>query len=760
MNSLLPGRTIRVTVLSGLLLALRAVFPQDIVWAQESPSAAALAHLQAGQESQHQGELIRAESEYREALGIVLEQLGLAYRSLNELDKAEKAYSAAAGARAESDDALLGLAVIYLRKGEFQKGVESVQTLLKQKPFHPGARHLMGKLYFSMKNYNKAAQELEEAVRLTPNEFSVATTLALTYLKRQEKEKADKIFARLVSELGESPQIHILIGGAYRQTEYLNDAIRELKRAIELNPRYPRAHAFLALAYLTHEGRDKMPDAIKELKTELLRDPNDYLSNYLLGLVYLEKRELEEAAGFMEKASHLEADKPDAHLFLGKALSLLGRHEEAILPLKRAIELTEDPSRNGYQIADGHYLLGQALRRQGKIEEAKEHFAVSSELKAKSQHESEGRLAMYMKGEQEGEEQLGKSVEGMSGVIVVKGEAPTDSERDALEKIREFCLQVAGNAYHQLGLLYAGRSDFRRAAREFDRAAEWYPDIPDLDYNLGLACYRSQQYRRAIAPLERAQASQPDRLPVRILLGLSYFFADDYPHAVQQLSPLADKVGGDPQVMYALGLSLAHTGERPRGEGILRGLLARSPRTPELHLAMGQVLAMNGEFKAAAEEFSKALELNSSLPEAHYYAGLALLRQTNFSAAAEEFRKEIALNPGHVKARYHLGFCLASQQNTEEAVRQMERAIRADPLYAEAYYQLGKLQLQQGHTKEALANLEKAVGLDSGKYYIHYQLSQAYLKSGRREEATAALSRYRDLKARARNVPRDPQLSP
>src|SRR5215472_14101839 len=78
--------------------------------------------LDAAQAAQQAGDLIRTESEYRQALGVALEQLGQAYHALGDLDQAEAAYLGAVKATANSDAALLGLAVVYLRKGEFQKG--------------------------------------------------------------------------------------------------------------------------------------------------------------------------------------------------------------------------------------------------------------------------------------------------------------------------------------------------------------------------------------------------------------------------------------------------------------------------------------------------------------------------------------------------------------------------------------------------------------------------------------------------------------
>src|SRR5437879_13727213 len=98
--------------------------------------------------------------------------MGAAYDTLSDLENAEAAYQGAIEASADSDRALLRLAVVYLRKGEFQKGVDTVRTLLAQKPMHAQARQLLGKLYFSMNRFEAAALELQEAQRLAPDDRS------------------------------------------------------------------------------------------------------------------------------------------------------------------------------------------------------------------------------------------------------------------------------------------------------------------------------------------------------------------------------------------------------------------------------------------------------------------------------------------------------------------------------------------------------------------------------------------------------------
>ncbi|HKA18955.1 MAG TPA: tetratricopeptide repeat protein [Blastocatellia bacterium] len=736
------------TSLSILLLGIQ---PYSFSFVQKTVSIEINEHLQLARRLQQAGEVIRSASEFREALGLTLEQLGGIYRALNNLEKAELAYKSAVEAKADSDDSLLGLAIVYMRKGEFQKGIDAIQSILAQKPFHRDARHMLGKLYFGMGRNDAAVFELEEAERLAPDDYNIATTLAMAYLKLKRLDNARQIFARMLNNIGSSPRLHIFFGVVYRQADMLDEAVVEFKRAAALDGQYPHVHYYLGLSYLSQQGRNKMPEAIAEFQTELRRDPNDYLTNYLLGLVYLSERRLEESVPLLEKAMSLDPKKPDAPLFLGQALSLLGQDLKAIPILESAIELTPDPSRNHYQISKAHYLLAQSLRRQGKVHEASTHADLAASYKAQEASQSVEVLQSFLKSSSDTPEGFNNALTGPSQpAIIVEPRSLDDSETAKLEEIRRTYVHLVGDTYNQLGLLSAGQSDFKRAARYFDQGVNWDPEVPDIDYNLGLARFRGEQFREAIAPLERARKRQPDRLPIRVLLGLSYFFIDDYARAAQQLGELVDSGINDPQVLFAMGLSLASTGDRARGAQIIRNLLQRYPQVAEVHLAMGRANALAGDYAGADDEFKKALGLNPSLPDAHYFAGLALLKQYKFAEAVDEFRKELGRNPAHAKAHYHLGFGLVSLRHTEDADTEFAEAIRLDQTYVDAYYELGKIRLQQNRIDDAIRLLEKAVQLDRNKSYGYYQLSQAYQKAGRQSAAEDAMSRYRELKAKER----------
>src|SRR2546428_1584321 len=211
-------------------------------------------HFDAAQKYQAGGEVTLAESEFRQALGLALEQLGAVLTDQQNYGQALKAYSEAAETRANSDEALIGQGIVHLLRRNSAAGIQVVEKVLARSPSNFRARHLLAKLYMLAGRFKEAVNELEEVVARDPGDLGAAYTLALVYLEDKRLEPAQKILNGLLNTLGDSPELRILIGRAYKEMRFLDQAIDEFQKAIALNPKVRRARFYLGQAYLIREG--------------------------------------------------------------------------------------------------------------------------------------------------------------------------------------------------------------------------------------------------------------------------------------------------------------------------------------------------------------------------------------------------------------------------------------------------------------------------------------------------------------------------
>jgi tetratricopeptide (TPR) repeat protein len=692
---------------------------------QDTPQQAVAQWMNGALQALEKGQFEKAESELRRALAASLDQLGAINESLGAFRRAEAAYSEAVRATAAPIRPLLGLTVVYLRTGRYDEGIVTVEQALALDVMNAEARQLLGKLHFMKGQFAAAAQELGRAYQVDPENARVGYTLALALLKLRRLEEARGLFAGLASKLGDSAGLHVLFGRALRETDYLDDAVAEFKRAVELDTKTHRAHYYLGITYLLHEGAGAFASARGEFEAELAVYPNEYFAHLLLGVILLQERQNEAAAQHLVRAAELNANLPESFLFLGQARYQMGDMPGAISSLRKAIELTDDPGRGRYQIANGHFMLGQALRRSGQPAEAAEHLKRSQELKSlKAKAAIRPELAAGEKGEgQEAVPPGPLAVQELAGLAqdtepaaVVGSDPPDEKTRKALENTSVFYSGAAANAYVMLARMETARSgNFKKAAEYLENATRWDDSLPDLYFNLGLARLKAEEWGPAASSLLEALKRSPGKQETRALLASV---------ALQMVD----------QRLADAALEVTAT------------LLDASPNVPDLYVLRGRAFSQKGKWDEALEQFRVALQKAPDLPDAHYLSGAVLIRRGELERAREEFDKELSRDPRHVRALYHKGFVLASLRNIDEAVPLLEQVTRLDPKYGDAYYQLGKIQLEKNETLFALMNLEVASTLNPEASYVWYQLSRAYTKAGRRDDAQQALERYRAAK--------------
>jgi TolB-like protein/Tfp pilus assembly protein PilF len=130
------------------------------------------------------------------------------------------------------------------------------------------------------------------------------------------------------------------------------------RRAIASNPQYATAHQWYAMNCLVPQGR--FDDARLELERALALDPLSLAVHTSEGLRHFYARDLAAAARALEDTLTLKEDFGAAHYFLGHVRIAMGRYEEAIAALERAVALQEQSPETTAALATA---LGLAFRR-------------------------------------------------------------------------------------------------------------------------------------------------------------------------------------------------------------------------------------------------------------------------------------------------------------------------------------------------------------------------------------------------------------
>ncbi|HET8782510.1 MAG TPA: tetratricopeptide repeat protein [Pyrinomonadaceae bacterium] len=696
------------------------------------------------------GNFKKAEEEFNAILAEAYERLGKVYSAQGNYTASVAPFESAVAIRPAGLEGIVELSIAYFRTRQYQKSIDLLQPAISANPQYAPAHHMLGKSYFMLSQFDKATAELQTTLKLAPNDYDAEYTLGLAYLKQRQVPEAKQLFQHMVDRLGNRPQLRVLLGRAYRETGFLPESIEEFKAALALDPKFPRVHYYLGLTYLYKDGATKIADAMKEFEIELAANPEEYFANFYLGILYIIERKWDPAITLLEKAASKQPNNPDPYFHLGQAYQGAGKHQQAADVLKKSIDLTPSLAHNDYQVTTAHYRLGQSLIKVGRTAEGQKELQTSADLKSKGFKLDEKKVGAFLSGN------VPSAAEGADLVKaegVVNDTVSLDPKIAAkLKEDESYLTKVLAAAHNSIGVLRAEQQDFREASKQFALAAKWNPKHQGLNYNLGLAYYKSESYKEAVPVLENELKANPDlnNVAIKQLLGMSYFMISDFPKAAAMLSEVVAAKPQEVALQYPLALSLLKDGKTEAANRVIEQMVAAGGNSPQLHILFSQAHYERGDVDKALGELRAALALDDKVRLAHFYSGLIYLKAGKFAEAAREFEGELMLNPKDVEAKFHLGFVILAQQQTERGLKLMREVVQERPDFADARYELGKALLQKGDVKGSVESLEIAARLKPNQPHVHYQLGRAYIAAGRKAEGESQLEISRELKEKAR----------
>jgi len=159
----------------------------------------------------------------------------------------------------------------------------------------------------------------------------------------------------------------------------LNEQARQrYEKAITLDPHYAGAHAWLGWTYFQdwfyrwNTNQAQTLDRAAELAQRAIAlDDSLSTPHWILGMVYLWKKQHDQAIGEGERAVALDANDADSYVNLGNTLVFAGRPEEGIALIQKAMRLNPRyPPRYLNLLGLAYRLAGQSEKALGPLKKA------------------------------------------------------------------------------------------------------------------------------------------------------------------------------------------------------------------------------------------------------------------------------------------------------------------------------------------------------------------------------------------------------
>ncbi len=338
--------------------------------AQSGASADPAEVFQAGQDALNAGRLDEAERDFRQVLaadpqaGPAYANLGVVYMRRKQWTKALETLRRAEHLMPQVPGIRLNIGLAYYRQNEFLKAIPPFESVVHDQPEALQPRHLLGLCYFFAQRWSDAARTLEPLWAQESGQLSYLYVLSIAAHRAGLKDLDEKATAQLVKAGEGSPEYHLFMGKAHLNLEQYDMALADFQAAAEANPKLTFVHFNMGLAYLKKQDYEHARD---EFLKDAAVEP-DLAFNYdELGEVY----SLMQKDGDAEK-SYREALLRDPRLInsyigLAKACQREGKYQQGLNAIDSADKL--DPHRT-----DIHYVRGQLLIHVGRKEEGKKEL--------------------------------------------------------------------------------------------------------------------------------------------------------------------------------------------------------------------------------------------------------------------------------------------------------------------------------------------------------------------------------------------------
>jgi len=180
-------------------------------------------------------------------------------------DNAERSYLACLKLNPAFEQAIMGLANLYLRdEGSAARAKPWLDLAVHRNPHNFAAYYALGVIARSEKNDQEAYRYFLKAVEENPDYANSQQELGITLVDCKRYEESLGPLSRAESLGQEDPRLEHYFGTALANVGRFKDAVDHYQKALRLKPDFAEARLGLALTYLNLRDR---PDATREFRT-------------------------------------------------------------------------------------------------------------------------------------------------------------------------------------------------------------------------------------------------------------------------------------------------------------------------------------------------------------------------------------------------------------------------------------------------------------------------------------------------------------
>ena len=450
---------------------------------------------------------------------------------------------------------------------------------------------------------------------------------------------------------------------------------------------------------------NELDELVDRWEARLAASPDDTAARVVLGRLYARTLEFDAA---IETLSQIPEETALLGLLLGSLYLERNNTEEAITALDRAVTLTQDRE----ELEQIHDLRGEAFLARGNREEATAAFHAIAELEPESFHlrlEAASKLAFN-----------GLFEEAIEDFAVAQELAGEDTAR------RCRVLSEIGRLHEALAQGEEALQVYREAIGLMARGNWLKRDI----YERVLALHSRTGQLEKLLDIARAEAEassgdlDAQEFHARVLSEMQR-----HVEAQEVLAAAVERHPADLALSRELIASLKATADTDAMIAEYQRILVEQPGELELYLELGQLFAAEGRFEQAQRQWQRTLDerlQDASL--AVRLAGMYALYD-RVDEAVDMFETAIRIEPGEIRHYSDLAKLLSVRDRSDEIPEFLERAGQVAAGSTGRLEEVSGLWLEHGHPARALETLEQAVAGNPEDPHLLHRLADLLISS-------------------------------
>lgn len=309
------------------------------------------------------------------------------------------------------------------------------------------------------------------------------------------------------------------------------------------------------------------------------------------------------------------------------------------------------------------------------------------------------------------------------------------------------------------------KSEFEKAAKEFQKAIELDPTNAEYHFYLAKSYHKQKLIPKAIEELRYTIGIKPEYLPAHLLLGDIYFEEEKWLDAEQSY---LKTIGLDAKNFDAhFKIGQVYIKLKKVDDAIIHLKLAKEFNgEPYVSFYLGQAYLEKEEISLAIGEFDNAIRLQTNNPLFYYWRGNAFFAAGDYrdpndynwrSVVDYQQAIEFGLTTPYVYFMYgntllnRAFYCITTNRNNdsldllERAIVKYQEVIALEPTASNAYNNLGLTYYYLGRLDEAIESYKKAIDLEPVVAFFHDNLADVYYKKANFNEAIAQWKLIQEL---------------